>query len=214
MISGSNQWKLRIDRNGIKIYTLKTPGSSNVKIKGVTTYKYKLSQMVAAFFDESIQDDCESWVPGCIEYKILKPWDSKRQTTIQLWKLKLFPPFSNRELLLQGELYQDKQSKEIIIENTAVPNKIPPHDGFVRLSHVHNVWRYIPQENGETRVEFIQDMDMGGLFPDFLINLGGPYGIYELLAETTPKMMKNEKYLMAKYDFIEELEIQQEVTAN
>src|SRR5947199_1888486 len=43
MYSGSNQWELAIDQNGIKIYTLKARGQLVKRLKGVTQVKTTLT---------------------------------------------------------------------------------------------------------------------------------------------------------------------------
>jgi hypothetical protein len=202
--SGDNDWQLEIDEDGTQIYSLKSPGVSIKKIKGVTTYKASLSNMIAPFIDESIQENCKEWLPTCVEYKILSSWDPQLRRNIQLWTVEIFPPFKNREILLRGTINQDKATKVVTIDNIAAPNTIPPNDCCVRLSHVHNVWRYTPLGNGEVRIEFTQDLDMGGFFPDFLLNLGGPDELYKMLHDDMPGWLNQERYRSAKLDFIRE----------
>jgi len=206
-MSGSNKWQLVIDKNGTRIYTLKTPGCSVKKIKGVTHYKQPLSHIVAPFLDKDIEKNCSEWAPGCLEYKLVKPFDPQRETNLQVWKFGLFPPFSPREIVLHGEMHQDKQTKEITIENIAAPNSVPLVDGYVRVTHFHNIWHYTPQANGEVEVQFIQDADMGGAFPALLANLGGPQQVYKMLQEDVPKSLNKEKYRHAKFDFIDDVAV-------
>lgn len=204
-ISGSNQWELKIDENGTQVYTLKTPGSPILKIKGVTASKeFTLSNHLAPFIDESIQEDCGKWVEGCTDYKILKPFDATTGTNVTMWTTTLFAPFQPREFLLQGQLSQDPKTKVVTLENIGVPNRLPPHDCCVRLSHFHNVWHYIPESDGTVRVEFISDVDLGGAFPGFLINLGGPSEIHKMLSVENPKLLRHEKYRNAVLNFIDE----------
>jgi ribosome-associated toxin RatA of RatAB toxin-antitoxin module len=176
-----------------------------ILVKGITTWKYTLSQCVAPFFDESIQDDPGKWLPMCTEYKILKQQRFPRlQTNLQLYRWNFPFPFSPREVLVQGQVNQNPETKEIVLENIAVQNAIPRVDGYVRTGHHHNVWRFIPQGQGMVRVEFLMDMNFDGFFPDMLTNISGADQVYKILAEEYPKLMVN--YQKAKFDFIEELE--------
>jgi hypothetical protein len=204
-ISGSNQWELAIDKDGAQVYTLKTPGSAMLKIKGVMQSKeFTLSNILAPFLDESIQNDCGKWVEGCTSYKIVKPWDPKSQKNVTMWTVALGGPFSPREFLLQGQLTQDPATRIVTLENIAVPNSLPPNDCCVRLTHVHNVWRYEPLADGTIKTEFVSDLDMGGAFPKFLLNLAGPSEIHKMLVVDNPKLLRNEKYRVARLDFIDE----------
>src|SRR5262249_9716310 len=133
-----------------------------------------------------------------------KPWDPRKQSNVTMWTVSLFGPFSPREFLLQGQLSQDPRTKVVTLENIAVPNAVPPNDCCVRLTHVHNVWRYEPLADGTIKTEFVSDLDMGGAFPKFLLNLGGPSEIHKMLVEDNPKLLRNEKYRTARLDFIDE----------
>lgn len=203
--SGSNDWKLKIDKNGTQVYTLKSPGNNMILVKGVTKWKYTLSQCVAPFFDESIQDDPGKWLPMCTEYKILKQQRFPGfHTNLQLYKWDFPFPFSPREVLVQGQVSQDPETKEIVLENIAVQNAIPRTDGYVRTGHHHNIWRFTPQENGEVRVEFLMDMNFDGFFPDMITNISGAAQVFKILSEDYPKLMVN--YQNTRFEFIEEPE--------
>jgi hypothetical protein len=203
--SGSNKWELKIDKNGTQVYTLKSPGNNMILVKGVTKWKYTMSQCVAPFFDESIQDNPGKWLPMCTEYKIIKQQRfPDLQTNLQLYRWKFPFPFSAREVLVQGQVNQNSETKEIVLENISVQNAIPRTDGYVRTGHHHNVWRFIPQGNGEVKVDFLMDMNFDGFFPDMLTNIAGASQVFKILSEDYPKLMVH--YQNAKFDFIEELD--------
>ncbi len=202
--SGSNQWELQMDERGAQIYTMKSPGSAMVKIRGVVQSKeFSLSNHLAPFLDASIQDDCAKWVEGCIRYQVIKPFDPRTQSNVTMWTVAVFPPFMPREFLLQGNLSQDPLTKVVTLENIAVPNKLPQNDCCVRLTHVHNVWRYEPMADGSIKVEFLSDLDMGGSFPKILLNLGAPGEIHKMLTVDNPKQLRQEKYRQASLYFID-----------
>jgi START domain len=205
-MSGSNEWKLKIDKNGTKVYTLKSPGNNMILVKGVAHWKYTMSQCVAPFFDESIQDDPGKWLPMCTYYKIIRQQRFTRlETNLQLYRWNFPFPFSPREVLVQGQVNQDSVTKEVVLENIAVQNAVPRTDGYVRTGHHHNVWRFTPKGNGDVEVEFLMDMNFDGFFPDMLTNIKGASQVYKILAEDYPKLMV--KYQNAKFNFIEELEV-------
>lgn len=213
VMSGSNEWELEIDRDGVQVYSLKTPGDGNVMFKGVTQYDYSYSQMLAAFIDdESFAKDCGKLSAGCVEYRFLKPWDPRLMTNTQYWRTQLFFPFANREVVVSGRIRQDKDTKELLLENSAAPSLIPPNECCVRITHLHNTWRYTPQENGRVKIEYVQNLDAGGLFPDFLSAFGAEM-VHALLHTDIPKLLDNDKYRNAKLDFIEEYR-KSELSAN
>jgi hypothetical protein len=205
ILSGSNRWELKIDKDGTQIYTLKAPGSAMLKIRGVTqSREFTLSNHLAPFFDTNIQSDCGKWVAGCTNYQILKQWEPQSQHNVTMWTVSLFPPFAPREFLLQGALSQDPKSKVVTLENIAVPNKLPSNDCCVRLTHMHNVWHYTPLGDGTVKIEFVSDVDMGGAFPTILLNLAGPGEIHKMLTVDNPKLLRQARYRGARLDFIDE----------
>lgn len=204
-MSGSNRWELVIDQDGTQVYSLKSPGSDVIKFKGITRYDYTYSELIALFNDASFTNDCERFLPGCVEYKFLESWNSEQLFNVQFWRFKLFFPFNDREMVLKGSIVQDKETKVILLENTAVPNHIQPNDCCVRISHLHNTWRYTPVENGRVEVEFVQDLDMGGFFPNILLSFGAAE-VHKILETDIPKALadKAEEYRGIKLDWLEE----------
>jgi len=200
--SGSSQWKLEIDREGTQVYSMKVPGDSTVKFKGVTQYDYSYSQMLSAFIDaESFTKDCGKLAAGCVEYRFIQPFDPVRKTNTQYWRTELFPPFLNREVIVRGSIVQDPVTKGILLENTAVPSLLPPNDCCVRITQLHNTWKYTPLANGKVEVEYIQNFAGGGFLPDFLMSFAGE-GVFQLMHADIPKLLDNDKYRSAKLDFI------------
>ncbi|CAB3765846.1 hypothetical protein [Paraburkholderia humisilvae] len=207
LLSGSNKWELKTDKDGVQVYTMKTPGSAVLKVRGVKRFpEFSLSNHIAPLLDESIQNptDCAKWVTGCLGYRILKHWDAQTQRNTTLWTVSLFPPFAPREMLLQGQLHQEPQTHVVTLENIAVPNALPPDDCCVRLEHLHNIWRYTPLSDGLIEVEVTYDLDMGGAFPQLLQNLHAPDIVYELLSTDIPKLLRQPRYRNAHLAFLAE----------
>ena len=202
--SGSGQWVLELDRDGTQVYSMKVPGDSVVKFRGVTEYDYSYSQMLSAFIDaESFTEDCGKLAAGCLEYRFIVPFDPVHLTNTQYWRTELFPPFSNREVVLKGTIVQDPRTKEILLENTAAPSLLPPNDCCVRITRLHNTWRYTPQHNGKVQVEYVQNFSGGGFLPDFVLSLGAE-AVHQLLHKDIPKLLDNDTYRHARLEFIQE----------
>ena len=209
MNTGDGEWKLEIDREGTKIYSLKAPGSSVKQFKGTTTHRnITLSHIIAPLVEEIVTENCSDWVPNCLNYEILKPFDETTLSNTTMWTLSLFPPFSPREVLLQGQIEQDPMTKAIFLQNIAVPNTISRNECCVRVVHFHNTFLYQPLPNGDVHVTFQQDLDMGGLFPALLYNLGSAEELWKMLHVDFPTLYESGRYSEFKdkhYDFIEEL---------
>lgn len=196
--SGDNQPKLVIDRGGIKVYTVKTPGETLLKIKAERVVRSSLDRAAAAHLDGSLEN-CHDWIPACIASKSVKPWDPKERDYTQLW-LEAFPePFASREFLLHTQFKQDGRYGPITVELTAVPDALPRNDCCFRLTQMHAVWRLIPLDNGYLKVELMQDVDAG--VPYFLFNAHAAEGVYGAFADL-PRLYAKAKYKDVSIDRI------------
>ncbi|MEO8382488.1 MAG: hypothetical protein ABI779_22705 [Acidobacteriota bacterium] len=199
--SGSNRWVKVIDKNGIQVYTLKSPGQVLKRFRGVTHVKTKLAAAVDLMMQTDTKD-CSDWFPGCTSVQAIQPWNPQDLTYIHLFRLKAFRPFAPRETLLKGRATQDPVTKSVLIEFMAMPDDLPPNDCCFRVSHMHNTWRYTPQANGEVEVEVRMNVDLG--LPYVMFNRFIPGGVYKTLSRL-PKYVDNERWQKAQFDSIQEV---------
>lgn len=202
--SGSGEWELEFERDGAKIYSLKEPGSGMKKFKGIDYSDLPLTTYIVSLLDMDIgENHCDEWMPGCTKFVTVEPWDPVTGNFSQLWRFELFPPFAEREMVVTGRLHpQDTQTGEVFFELIGAQNKVRSDTCCVRVVHFHNSWRYTPMDDGRLRIEFIQDFDLGGLFPDILLNLMGAEQVFVFLHEELPLLINQEKYRNSKLDFI------------
>ena len=76
--SGSNTWELEIDKNGVKVYSLKSPGSTLKQFKMVTRIKTTLNRAVASLVDTDLQK-CKDWIKSCVSFQSVVPWNQQGQ---------------------------------------------------------------------------------------------------------------------------------------
>jgi hypothetical protein len=204
ILSGSNKWKLDIDRNGVKIYSLKFPGSRVKNFKANFRVNCTMNQIIAGLIEnEHYEEDLADWAPGCVAFKVIDPFNTKSMANTVMYEYKILPLFSNKEIIMRSQISIDKQNKIVCTDVMAYPNRIPLNEGRIRISHMHNWWKYTPLENGEFEIDYYQDVSMGGLFFDLLTNFFGAEQNYKYMSEFA-KNLNKEKYLKAKYDFVEE----------
>ena len=199
--SGSNKWELIQEKNGVKVYALKVPGATREQFKAVGRIKTTLNQVVATMTDTSA-DACKQFVPGCVGGQILKPWDSQSLNVIQAFRVDLpRTPFSSREYVIKTQFSRDPQSKWLMVECTALPGVIPPNACCVRVTDMHNSWRFTPLENGELELEFLQNADIGA--PYWLYNRITRASLSRLPAHAE-RVFNKEKYAHAEFAWLKE----------
>ncbi|MET1256784.1 hypothetical protein [Aliikangiella maris] len=194
--SGSNTWELEIEKNGVKIYTIKTPGQDLKKVKGTVTVKATLNQIVDFLQDQDVCDDF-----SCLQAEIIERINSQFYYNSFRYPAPLF--FKDREFVTQSHFVQDPKTLELFYYHTAAPGVIPPDDCCVRLSRFYVLWRFKPVGDGKVEIQFMRDFDFGGFVPNFLLNPNMGASAYSLL-NRLQGLLDRERYKDARYDFVVE----------
>jgi hypothetical protein len=197
--SGSNEWEKALEKDGVVVHTLKQPGKFVLQMKAIKRVRSKLGAFV------SVMQDVEAMCThGCYEAKVLKrESDSHLLSTFTRFDLPY--PMQDREWVLENHFSQDPDTKELLYNIRAVPHIVPENEGYVRIKHFNNSWRFIPLENGEVEVVWLADMDQGGYVVNLLFNLASADAMRNSFLEIE-EMLKKEKHQMAKYDFVKEVD--------
>lgn len=199
--SGDNQWKEVINRDGVVVHSLKAPGSFVVQLKAKKRMKTNLSGLISA-----MQDMDAMCSEGCYEAVIVDRVDSPTSQVVYTYSLFDMPfPLTDREWVLENKFRQDPDTHEIIYKIDAVPYLVPEKDGFVRITHFNNKWRFIPVGNGEVDVEWYMDMSYGGYVANLFHNLVIPNIMPESMHEIE-RIVQDEKYQNAKFEFVTEID--------
>lgn len=191
--SGDDQPRLVIDKKGIKVYTIKTPGQTLLKVKAERVVQTSLDRAAAAHLDGSLEN-CHDWIPDCFESVAVKHWDPAARNYVQLWKETFPEPFAPREFLLHTQFTQSAPGKPIIVTFTAAPDAAPQDNCCYRLTHMNAVWTLEPISDNEVRITLQQDIDVG--LPYFLFNDEAPHAAYGAFKDL-PRL-----YAKAKYDSV------------
>jgi hypothetical protein len=196
--SGSGEWELNRDEGGIKVWTLKQPGSALVKSKSVRQMKTTLSALIKYLEDTKT---CE--VVGCYDAYVIEQLDvPKNQFAVfTSWKMDMPAPLQKRDAQILLRHVQDPKTLEINLEVIATPNKIELENDYIRLKHMHNKWRFTPMPNGEIEVALSQDMDFGGDIPQWLTSLILTDQSYTMMNEIQ-EHLNLEQFRMARIDYI------------
>jgi hypothetical protein len=197
--SGSGKWELELDKNGIKVYSSKSPGSNLKQFKGVIQIHSNLNRIVAVMMDTST-DGCRKFDPGCTVGEIVEPWNPKDLYWIQYYRSAFVPPYAPRDFVLKTQFSQDPQSKAVMVRVTALPDMLPANSCCLRIRHINNTWRYTPLGDGKVEVEFLGDYDLGTPYYEF--NRRTANNIYRLFSHL--EKIFNAEQNPAQYAFIKE----------
>jgi hypothetical protein len=201
--SGSEEWTLVREQDGIRIWSRKEPGKSHLVFKGITTMSASLDSTVALMLDPQA-GGADAAANGGFESLALQPVDQRRGGAGYYsfkWKFPL--RFRPRHYVVRATFTQNPSTKEVFETVEAVPGHLPPDDCCVRIARMRNTWRVTPVGNGRLQVEYVLDAPGEGLFPYVLDNLGGDDFVHYTLKHF-PKWANDERYANVDIEFISE----------
>lgn len=194
--SGSNQWRLVKDKDGVQVWTLKTPGSALVQVKGHTRVRSGLPGMVKLLEDLSSCVDAHCYDGAVIERQ---PTPPNRYAAYVKFRFDI-PVLRTREYVLLQQHRQDPRTGQLVIRMLAAPDRLLRDPCCVRITHLDNTWRLTPLPGGLLDIEFTQDTDLGGL-PSMLANIALLEGTYRIL-DGMQSLMNLPRYRNAQIDSI------------
>ena len=92
--SGSNKWEFAEERGGVKVYTLKAPGSDLIQAKGLTQVRSTLGGLVKLMMDPA---SCDGW---CYEPRTIERVDEWLE--YGSFRIGLPSPFQTREFVIRA----------------------------------------------------------------------------------------------------------------
>ncbi|MFI5135381.1 MAG: START domain-containing protein [Chitinophagales bacterium] len=195
---GADDWQLRKDEKGIKVYSRHVDGHDIDQLKVVSVMHGSLSSIAAVIMDVNHYPD---WIYSCKEGKLLKQVSPTEQYQYQ--RIGAPYPFSDRDAAIHFTISQDPTTKVISTRSVAVPDYVPENKDLVRLPVFDASYELTPLLNGDVQVVYMLQIDPGGYIPSWLVNatiISGPF-------ESTVKMQKQiekTEYQNRKLPFIQE----------
>ena len=193
--SGGNDWRFLGEQNGVKVYMLKAPGTDMEQAKGVFRVNATLAGIVSFM---TSPDTCQK--VGCYAQRTIEQPDA--QLNYNYFRMDLPGPFRTRDFLVRQQISQTPSTKEVMIEYSAAPGRVPVDACCVRVTNMHNTWRLTPVGNGQVEIEMVMNVNEGGYIPHVLLNLVRPSVLYQLSG--LQPLFSEERYRTAKLSFISE----------
>ena len=176
----SADWKLRKDRNGIRVWTRDHKGKGILEYLSKITIETSMEKLI-----DIIQnvDKYPVWTANCETasiYKVLT--DTSR---IEYLTTKVPWPLEDRDVAMEFIIVENSDSC-FHANLTSVPDAVPLSDDYVRIEISEGSWIF--RKVDDDRVEVIHQFlsDPGGSIPMFIVNMfivSGPYKTLENLKE-------------------------------
>lgn len=184
-VYAQSDWKLYSNKDDIQIYTKTVSNSAFKALKTVCTVETSLSRIAAVLLDVKNTKDWVYATKVCSLLKQTSPSELYYYSEVTLpW------PASNRDFIIRIAISQDPSTKALTVIAENKPDYVPGKKNIVRIQQSAANWLITPLPGGMVRVEYIMQVDPGGLLPAWLVNMfvaKGPYQTFVKLREQVKK---------------------------
>ncbi|HMC84782.1 MAG TPA: START domain-containing protein [Chitinophagaceae bacterium] len=191
-------WQLKVDKEGIKVYTKQMENSPLKAVKTVCTINTSLTILTALLLDIN---NTPEWVYATKKISLLK--QVSLSDLIYYSEIEIPWPVSNRDFIVLLKVTQDQKTKVVSVIGDNKPDYLPAVKNVVRIKRSYSKWLISPLPNGQVKIEYILEVDPGGAIPAWLINMfatKGPYETFKKLREE----VKKPAYIQASLAFIKD----------
>ncbi len=166
VIGGDEGWKLKKNKNGIKVYLRKTSISTAYTFRGVVELEANLETVVGLIWDGERYTD---WLVLCNESKFIEVISETEQILYTMnepvW------PIAKRDSICRRKIFQDPETKSVTVEMCGIPEYIPVRKGRVRIPVLMGYGKVTPKEDGKVELVYEVLIEPGGWIPNGLANL-------------------------------------------
>jgi hypothetical protein len=177
-----NNWKKLFSKNGITVYSQKSPESDVVALKASGILKAPMDQVLEVLRKVEI---AKEWIPDVDTKITIKDFSDLEAIT---YSVNILPwPFADRSLVLHNKLRLDREKKYLVIDIHSVDFETNPvKEDHVRANMYCGQTLLRPVAKGETEIELILFVDPRGHIPTWLVNMAQksmPYNFLRALEE-------------------------------
>ena len=157
---GQEDWSLKKDQDGIKVYTRSVEGTSFKAFKGSIVLDVDQDKLIARLTDMS---GFSSWMPNVSELEVVNA-QTYYVLTDSPW------PAADRDGYYEMTIDDAGMPKEYLIRIAAKPDLGPEKKKTVRITKSNVVWRIEALDAGGYLVEYEVEAEPGGGVPGWLAN--------------------------------------------
>lgn len=190
-------WHLKREDDGIKVYTRNTDNSDFKSVKVECNVASRMSSLVAFLLDIDKQKD---WVYNNKGSSLVRKVAANE--VIFYSEICLPWPCTNRDYVSHITVTQP-QGATVVIDANAEPDLVPQKDGKVRIKTSKAHWEITPISAYLQRIVYTVQFDPAGSVPAWLVNMfvtKAPYQTFMKLREGAARP----EYQNAHLDFIRE----------
>ena len=161
----AQSWDLKVDKEGIKIYTRTFADSKVLEFKGEITVKANMGSILTLIDSIPLYP---IWMYKCSYAIRLKKINVS--SGYSYYVVKAPWPVSDRDACTYYKVTQDTVTKKVTVNITGVKDYIPKKDGRERVQSLTASWQLIPVSKGVTKIVYQAHCDIGGSVPAIIVN--------------------------------------------
>lgn len=189
--AATDQAKLSLNRNNIKVWTYQTENNPIIQYRAETTFDVPLERAVAVVLDV---ERTPQWVPYVAKAQLLSRDEKKGEFTLYML-LDLPFPLKDRDLVIKGKMNKNADGS-INIKNNAIKNSYPEQPDVIRLNQYTGDWTFQRLANNKVKVMTSGYADPAGSIPLSFVNMFVQQQPYQMLMKMK-KEVNNPFYAQA-----------------
>jgi len=192
----AQDWKLRTDKNDIKVYSRQVPGSRINALKVESDFAASASKLIAVILDINTSTEWLYSTKSCTLLKTVSPSELYYYSEVS------FPwPASNRDFVAHIKVSQNPATKLINVHAENVSMLVPEKKGIVRVTQSVGNWYITPLDKNHIHVVYELQVDPAGSLPAWLVNMLSTKGPFESFKSLRTQLQKP-AYANARFSFI------------
>lgn len=199
VLSAQESWQLKLERDGIRVYTRNVTDSKFDAVKtSMVIDDIRLNAAVALLNDVPVS---EQWTARCEEAYVYRRINAMESITYNRSDLPLL--YKDRWALSHSRWQQDSKSLQVTMTSEITNTDFDAPQGGVRITEGRVQWQLTPLESGGIRLTYSGHVEPGGSLPGWIANM---------LIERVPmqsminfrELVRSPKYRDASVDFVTE----------
>lgn len=196
LFSFGQDWKLRTDKNGIRVFSKQVPGSKINALRVESDFEASASQLVAVIMDINTSTE---WLYSTKSATLLK---TVSPSEVYYYSEVSFPwPASNRDFVAHIKVNQNPATKVINVHAENVAAMVPEKPGIVRVKQSVGNWYITPLNRNHIHVQYELQVDPAGALPAWLVNMLSTKGPFESFKNLRTQL-ERPVYASARFNFI------------
>ncbi len=165
-LCAQEEWTLRLESEGIRVYSRLAPHSSITEVRLEARVQASLTAIAAVLMDV---DRYSEWIASISTSQLVARLSDRE--LVYYFRSELPWPFSDRESYAHMHSWQDPDTKTLYNRSNIWAAAPPPTDeNVVRMPVFEAEWRCRPLPDGSVAITYHLRSDPGGALPAWLIN--------------------------------------------